>query len=159
MFTLTPARRRLCKPLIRTNYASFARQCVHKNHATRRVILHSLGQLLKNEVKKLCSDKFPSDTRLKRKEYIQNFDLVKRSMLKEMRENAPTLFSILMSALKTRTKWKNTDEIILVLLSIICKHRRNSSCLLQSIVSMVLYTGHSSKQVRMHLFVIHKLEL
>ena len=80
-------------------------------------------------------------------------------MLKEMRENAPTLFSILMSALKTRTKRKNTDEIILVLLSIICKHQRNSSCLLQSIVSMVLYTGHSSKQVRMHLFVIHKLEL
>ena len=115
MFTLTPARRRLCKPLIRTNYASFARQCVHKNHATRRVILHSLGQLLKNEVKKLCSDKFPSVTRLKRKEYIQNFDLVKRSMLKEMRENAPTLFSILMSALKTRTKRKNTDECFFLL--------------------------------------------
>ena len=43
---------------------------------------------------------------------------------------------------------RNTDSIVAVITSIICKHRRSSSCLIQRIISLILCIGHAGKQVR-----------
>ena len=59
----------------------------------------------------------------------------------EMESKAPTLLSLL-----TRKPRKHTEDVI-VIASIFCKHRRPSACQLQRTISLILYAGHSSKQV------------
>ena len=62
-------------------------------------------------------------------------------------EVAPTLFSLLRSALRTKTSRRNEGMIIVVIAGIISKHRRSCCSLVQQMVSLVLYAGHASKQV------------
>lgn len=147
IYTVTPSRRRICKPLVRKSYNSFATQCVKKNQATKHAIVNVMGQVLRSEVAAICSDDFDSITREKSIDSVQSFKNVISSLHGELRSRAPTLLSLLMSCLKTAKPRRNTTYIVAVILSIVCKHRRTSSCLIQRIVSLVLYTGHASKQV------------
>lgn len=145
---LTPSRRRICRPLLRTNYSSFAIQCIRKNKTTKSAIIRVVGQLLKSEVAGICSDNFHSITRQNDKECVNDFDSVRKTLLSEMKSKAPTLFSLLTACLKTRKPRANTDTIVALIFSIMCKHRRPSACLFQRLISLILYSGHSSKQVR-----------
>ena len=95
----------------------------------------SIGQLLKNEVAQICSDKFQSLTRSKEKEHFQDLNDVKKFLRNEMEKKTPVLFSLLTASLRTRIPRMNNDVILIVIFSIICKHRRKVSCLLQSIES------------------------
>lgn len=147
VYTVTPTRRRICKPLVRRSYNSFAIQCVKKNQATKRAIVNVMGQVLRSEVAAICSDDFDSITRQKSIDSVKNFKHVLTSIHGELRSRAPTLLSLLMSCLKTAKPRKNSKSIVAVIFSIICKHRRPSSCFIQRIISLILYTGHASKQV------------
>jgi len=49
--------------------------------------------------------------------------------------------------LKTKLKRANEELILVVIAGIILQHRRSSCCLVQKIISVILYAGHSSKQV------------
>ncbi len=53
----------------------------------------------------------------------------------------------LTAATKTRTKRTNQEAVIGMCFAIIIKHRNPTLNLLQKIISLVLYSGHSSKQV------------
>ena len=145
MYTVTPTRRRICKPLVRRSYNSFVIQCVKKNQATKHAILKVMGQVLQSEIASICSDNFDSITRQKSIDSVKNFKHVITSINGELRSRAPTLLT--MSCLKTAKPRKNTQSIVAVIFSIICKYRRPSFCLVQRIISLLLYTGHASKQV------------
>ena len=56
---MTPSRRRICRPLIRSNFNSFAGTAM-KNSATRQAIIKILGRKLQSEVASLCSTKLKS---------------------------------------------------------------------------------------------------
>ena len=139
----TPTRRKICKLLIRRNYRSFATTTL-QNQAASKAMLKVLGRKLRGEVASLCSTRSPSVLSLKPKDGI---DGVINSLMSEMGTKAPTLLSLLRWTLKTRQDHGNTGVIIGMITSIMCKHRKASVCLFQRIVSLVLYTGHSSKQV------------
>lgn len=106
-----------------------------------------VGQMLQREVAALCSDKVKSVLAQKSKESVKNFRGVVSALLDEMKTRAPTLLSLLKWSMKTRKKRPKTDIVIAMVTSIICKHRKQSACQFQRIVSLILYTGHSSKQV------------
>ena len=76
-----------------------------------------------------------------------NFMDIIKTVMEEMQLRAPTLLSLLKWALKTKRIRQNCNAIIAVIVAIICKNRKSSICLFQRIISLILYTGHSSKQV------------
>lgn len=146
---MTPSRRQICKPLLRRNFPSFAKKCT-QNVTTRKAMIKSLSSILKKEVAALCSNTFPSVMRCKPKQISVDFGF--KSLLKELSCQAPTLLELLKSCLKTKTPRVNVNLIVAMIAALICKHRRSSCSLLQRVISLVLYSGHSSKQVAIHSF-------
>ena len=92
----------------------------------------------------MCSDKFISVLRCESESLIK-FDF--GVIIQELHSHAPTLVSLLRGCLKTKTPRKNEDVILGVIAALICKNRRSSCSLVQRMMSLVLYAGHSAKQV------------
>lgn len=149
-YVLTPARRRICKPLVRHSFNSFAIESVKRNKSTRDAIVKVLGQILHNEIASLCSDDFDSIMKKKEVNYLKNFENITAVILKEMESKSPTLLSLLQSCLKSKRPRPNTKILPVVIVSLLCKHRRPRVCLLQKVLSIILYVGHSSKLVSAH---------
>lgn len=103
----------------------------------------------------MCSDKFPSVLRSKSKEALVKFDF--NAIVEELASQAPVLLTLLRSCLKTKTPRLNLNEdpIVVMIAAIICKHRRSSCSLVQRMTSLILYAGHSAKQVRMRHLDLH----
>ncbi len=73
-FRLTPNRRRLCRPLIRSSFDSFAIHAIKRNSRTRATILKVIGEIVHTEVVKLCSDDFNSIMKQKDVTCYQNME-------------------------------------------------------------------------------------
>lgn len=147
-FCVTPSRRRICKPLIRRHFQSFAKKSV-QNPTARKAVVNSIGSILNKEVTAMCSNKFPSVMRCKPKQISVNINFT--SIIKELESQAPTLLSIMKSCLKTKTPRGNVSLVVAMITALICKHRRSSCSLLQRVVSLILYAGHSAKQVYLYI--------
>ena len=116
-----------------------------KRAAIKIAIVVSMGRILQNEVAAICSDNFESILRLKTKDSVKDINHIISTIKKELNRKAPTLLSLLQWCKKVRS---NSDELIATIVSIMCKHRRPSACIIQRVISLILYSGHSSKQVR-----------
>ena len=146
-YNVTPMRRLLCKPLVRKCYRKFAVNCIRKNTLTNAALVEVIGQDLQREVAAICSDNFNSITRQKPDRFTTACNNVKQALMGELQTKAPTLLTLLKLCLQTRKPRKNTDGVIIMITSLLCKHRRPSACQLQRIISLILYSGHCSKQV------------
>ena len=118
-----------------------------KNKVTKAAIIRVVGRVLQSEIANVCSDDFNSISRQKSKHAIVNFKHTVKSINKEMKSTAPTLLLLLKAYMKTKKPRANEDEILALIFSMICKHRRPSSCLFQRVISLALYGGHASKRV------------
>ena len=145
-YIMTPKRKQLCRPLARGSRCSFARKCL-KDKSICKYIIKGMGASLRHEIARLCSDDTSFILHAKTSSSLKEFQWEK--LLTEAKELAPTLIQILYSCTKTKTPRKNQNDIIGVLLAIMCKHRRPVSSLFQRLVSLILYAGHSSKRVSM----------
>lgn len=145
-YVITPTRRKMCRPLIRRNYRSFAATAI-RNHLTRNALLNHFGQMLQNEVSSLCSSRAQSVIGRSPKNVLLDFRGTIDTLMVDMRTRAPTLLSLLKHASRTRRPRVGTNLIIAMIVSLLCKHRKSNVCQLQRIISLILYTGHSSKQV------------
>lgn len=143
-FQITPTRRRICRPLIRKNYQSFSNQCA-QNACTRKAMIKTVSCILSREIAGICSDKHHSVVRSKSIEVLSSFDC--KEIIDELCSHAPTLLSLLRACLKTKAPRSNEDLILAVISGIILKHRRPSCSLIQQVISLILYAGHSAKQV------------
>ena len=103
--------------------------------------------ILQSEIAALCSDDFDSIMRLKTKGSVKDFNHIISTINKELQTKTPTLLSLLQWCFQKKLS-SNTDVPIATIVSIMCKHGRSSACVLQRIISLILYSGHSSKQVR-----------
>ena len=92
-------------------------------------------------MKQLCSDSFLLD---KGKEKLCNFTWNALDAVIEVK--APILHSLLKSCISSHSAL-NDQIIIGVCASILAKVCRPAACLIQHIVSTILYAGHSVKQV------------
>ncbi len=143
-YHVTPRRRHICKSLVRRNYQSFATKCV-QNVVSRKALVKTIGRMLNKEVAALCSLKFDSILRTKCKESMLKFKF--GTIIKELQSQAPTLLILLQNCLKTRTPRANRKSTIAMITAMICKHRDSKCSLLHRIVSLIMYAGHSAKQV------------
>lgn len=145
-YIVTPTRRRICRPLIRKNYKSFAVNCL-RNKTTKKDVVECIGLELRSEVAAICSDRFNSITTQKSKSAIKNFSHTYKSLLDEIRDRAPTLLTLLQYCLSTKQPGRNADAEIAFIVSIMGKHKRPSACQMQRVISLIMYAGHASKQV------------
>ena len=143
-YYMTPTRRQICKPLARGSRCALARRCL-KDRVIRKFITKGVGLSLRHEIASLCSDKVGSILRDKSSLALETFSW--EAVMDEMKTTAPTLLSLLESCTKTRKARKNRKAVIGIIAAILCKHRRPTASLLQRLVSVVLYSGHASKNV------------
>ena len=68
-------------------------------------------------------------------------------LLDEMKLHAPMLLSILQAVTHTKRPRTNTNAVTGMCTAILLKHRFSSMCLVQKIVSLVMFAGRSGKQV------------
>ena len=137
---LTPSRQAMGKTLGRRSHQSFANHTL-SNETVRRFIISGLKKYVKNEMKQLCSDSYLLD---KGKEKLCNFTWDALGAV--IKSKAPILHSILKSSISSHS---NLDDQVVVGIcaSILAKAYRPAACLIQCIISAILYVGHSSKQV------------
>ena len=77
-------------------------------------------------------------------------------VLQELHVHAHNLLHLLNSITSTKTDRDNQKAIIGMCASILLKHRYSKMSLVQKIVSVILYAGHTSKQVSMTLILNRK---
>ena len=143
-YILTPGRKRLGKAVARNSKQALAKECL-KQPGTKEYILRGIGALIRNEMKSMCSDRVNSLLRSTDIKDLHEFTW--DQLLTELRENAPIFLRVLNAAIETRLPRRNTSGVVGVCAAILLKHRFSKMCLGQKILSLILYAGHSSKQV------------
>ena len=119
--------------------------CV-QNKATRKAMVKTIGRILSREVAAMCSDKFDSILRTKCKKSMMKFKF--EAIIGELQDQAPTLLALLQTLLKTRTPRANYNSMIAMIAAMILKHRNAKCSLMHKMTSVIMYAGHSAKQVR-----------
>ena len=152
-YSLTPSRKRMGKAVARGSKKAIVQECF-KDTVTTKHVLNHLGKILRREMKAMVSDNTGSLLRSQEIESMQNFswDVV----LQELHAHAPNLLHLLNSITSTKTDRDNQKAIIGMCASILLKHRYSKMSLVQKILSVILYAGHTSKQVSTTLILNRK---
>ncbi len=116
-----------------------------KDKSVKSYILKLVGQEITKEVKCMASDKVNSILQSTNADDLKSFSW--NSLLTELTKFAPLMSSVLVSATKTQAPRSNTKAVIGMCAAIILKHRNPRMNVVQKINSLILYAGHSSKQV------------
>ena len=140
-YCITPKLRKIiCKPLVSGSHHVPARRCL-KDSCVNKYILKGIGMSLQHEIASIMFGSCKLSPARQKCEYIGISD----TLLHEVKTWAPTLFSILEAHTYTRRARPNCKAVVGMIVAILCKHRQSSASLLQRLVSIVLYSGHSSK--------------
>ena len=70
-------------------------------------------------------------------------------LIDELKVQAPNFLHLLSSLTRTKSERDNQKAIIGFCASILLKHRYSKMSLVQKVISIILYAGHTSKQVRL----------
>ena len=147
---LTPTSRKFGKRLARGSSVSVAVECV-KDKRTQKHVVAALGQVIRSEITKLCSSKVNSIQNFIDPKSLQSFSW--DTIIGEAAEHAPSLVQLLMECMKKNIRKRKTSQpsqksIVGMCISLFCKHRNQKMNLVQKVLCLVLYAGHSAKQVR-----------
>lgn len=118
---------------------------------TLRFIILKIGKIVRTEMKKLST----TDSVLCSQSTEDLKDFRFERIYDEIKNKAPFLHSIFLSATKTRTPRCNQVAIVCLCFSILLRYRFKRLNLFQKIVSLILYTGHSSKMVSVYFEFTH----
>ena len=143
-FVLTPQRKHLAKAVARQSKQTIAVESL-KDPVTKKYILRIIGREVVKEVKRMASDKVESVLKSQNIDHLKSFHW--DMLLQELSKFAPVLSSLFTSATKTRVLRSNTDAVIGMCAAILLNHHNSKMNLIQKIISLILYAGHSSKQV------------
>ena len=154
-YLLTPSRKKVGKLVARGSKITIVDQ-FFKDLQLRKHMVAKIGRVVQDEISVMSFNKYCS--------VLQNHSVHSFScegIVAEMEGCAPTLLSILRMCTSTckhprrrkrQQHGKNkpipdASAAISACAAILCRHHRPSMSLLQRVVSLVLYEGHSSKQV------------
>lgn len=138
----TPNSRRLVKKFGRGCKQAAVRECF-KDPITRMYLIRRVQTIVHKELRSLCSNKVNS---VLRRADIRKFswDL----LLDEVKLHAPLFFAIIQSCVRTTTPRENNKSVIGICIAVLLKHKFHKMCLVQKLISIVLYAGHAGKEVR-----------
>ena len=116
-----------------------------KTPSQKNYIPKMIGREVAKKVKDMVSDKVKSVLQSQNVDQLESFCWA--ILLQQFSEFAPILKRLLTYATKTRLPRSNTDAVIGFCAAILLNHRNPKMNLIQQINSIILYAGHSSKQV------------
>ena len=137
----TPNSRRLVKKFGRGCKQGAIRECF-KDPITRRYLIKRVQTIVHKELRSLCSNKVNS--------VLRRADMRKFSwdlLLDEVKLHAPLFFAIIQSCARTTTPRDNDKSVIGICIAVLLKHKFHKMCLVQKLISIVLYAGHAGKEV------------
>lgn len=106
-------------------------------------------RVLSSEIKSMCSNKVNSILRSTKCAVLKNFKW--SQLIHELKVNAPLLYCILNACVGTSV---NREAVICMCCSIILSSCFKRMCLVQKIISLILYAGHTGKEVNMYTYCI-----
>lgn len=111
-------------------------------------MIRKVQTIVHKEVQSLCSNKVNS---VLRRADIRNFswDL----LLNEVKMHAPLFYAIMQSCVHTTTPRDNKKPVMGICIAVLLKHRFHKMSLIQKIISVVLYVGHTGKEVHNCLYM------
>lgn len=122
-----------------------ARVLLHSRTSLRAATLKEVERSISREVHNICSRKHGSSVlRSSTNAAITHFNW--SHVIREVKAQAPTLHSLIKSAISRRGK-RLHESAIGMTSAVLLKHRSRCLCLPQAVISVVLYAGHCSKQV------------
>lgn len=148
----------LVKGAARKSHRTVARQAMA--HKTVRLnVLSILRDDLKREMRLLCKKSTNFMLRASTAEALSNFSW--EVLAQELERKAPTLFAILMACVevrqpknptvsmqgRTRTRRASNTAVLGVCAAILLRHCNHHMNLVQRLISLILHSGHSAKQV------------
>ena len=143
---LTPSHKKFGKLLARGGKVSIAAQCL-RDPDCRKHVVAGIGRVLRSELAVMCSKSFGSILHSNFPENLKSFNW--DQVIAEMQACTPTLLHLLQSCMRTRRGFYKHKQrsFIGFCVRIMCKYRCPKMSLFQKMISLVLYAGHSSKQV------------
>lgn len=142
-YFLTPTRKKIGKAVARGSKCTVARECF-SDPTTRNFALNYLGTILRKEIKTMVSHNTNS---ILHSPVSSMKCFTWDTLLDELKKYAPTFLHLLNSLTKTKSKRPNEKAVIGICAAILLKHRDPTMSLIQKITSIILYAGHTSKQV------------
>lgn len=145
--------KKICKSVGRRNCMSIARQAL-KHERVRKCILHRVGKLIRKEMENICGRKVSTILRNRSFEAMQSFSWGK--LVQELEQLSPTFYRILKDCVQRKRKKVSKrgvsyavddNSVIGICAAILLRHRNTHMNLVQRIISSLLYSGHTSKQV------------
>ena len=144
----------IAKGVARHSQRTIARQTL-LNLKCRRHVLDILRRDIQKEMTTLCSSDSKSVLRESSLEALSSFTWDK--LTNELSAKAPTLYSVLDACVNVKRKGKapaesksrhsSTSSVLGMCAAIILRNRHHHMNLVQRMVSLILHSGHSSKQV------------
>lgn len=122
-----------------------------KDPCKQKFMADCLGKAICHEIRNFCS---ANEIMLKGNTRDDLIDFSFTSICLQATNHMPILTKLLGWCLKTRTERQNWKAVTSVIISIIIKHRRPQLCILQKVLSLLLYSGRSSKKVRYHVTLL-----
>lgn len=141
---MTPSRAHLGKAVARGSWKSTVLETL-KDKNGLKYCLKKIGVMIRNEIKRLCSQAANSILSSQSLSDLNDFTWDKLHC--ELACNAPVLHTILQESTITETPRPNRKAVVGMCASLLLKHRCCKMSLVQKIMSLILYSGHSGKQV------------
>ena len=116
-----------------------------KDPSTKGYIVSNMGRELSREIRAMASDHVKSILQSQNPDDLKKFKW--DTLLCELSKYAPVLSRLLLLATKTKKPRLNQKAVIGICVAILINHRNSKMNLVQKIASMILYAGHTSKQV------------
>ena len=125
---------------------AIAIECFKDESSRSSIIKRTIGLHVKQELSALCSDRNGSVLLGKDPNDIINFKW--EDLIEDMRMHTPTLLSILECCSTTKGYRRIEPKVVIgIITAILCKNRRDSASIVQRLISIILYLGHTSKLV------------
>lgn len=145
--------KRIGRSVGRRNPGAIARQAM-AHPKVKQAVIRVAGKLVRKEMMAMCKRDDPSVLRNSSREAMQSFSW--DSLVDELQEKAPTFLQLLRGCIRTKRRLvsktgrsyiANENTIIGLCAAILLRHRNTRMNLVQRIISVILYSGHTPKQV------------
>lgn len=146
---MTPSRSSDVKSAARGSWRAIVNRGM-KDDEKRGYIVKCVGKYLKYEVGQFCK-KSRSVLLGTEAEKIKSFNW---NMVKtHAKAHMPSVYSVLQELIHTRRERGNEESVMGTIICMLAKQKVPQMCLLQKVLSVLLYSGHCSKKVHIELFI------
>ena len=134
------------KALARRSKRAMVTECMRSN-AMRKYVIINMSRILKSEIRALCSNSV-----LRSQAVTDLSQFTWDNLIKEMQTFAPVLLSLLYACTERKTSRSNREATIGICVSVLLKYRFSKMCLVQKLIALILYAGHSAKSVSSNMY-------